>query len=40
MAQIDPRKRKVVADIITRLHHGLSVEDAKTEIVKDRKSVV
>ncbi len=33
--QIDPRKRKVVADIITRLHHGLSVEDAKTEILKD-----
>lgn len=35
MAQIDPRKRKVVADIITRLHHGLSVEDAKAEILKD-----
>ena len=35
MAQIDPKKRKVVADIITRLHHGLSVEDAKAEILKD-----
>jgi uncharacterized protein len=35
MAQIDTRKRQVVADIITRLHHGLSVEDAKAEILKD-----
>ena len=35
MAQVDPRKRKVVADIITRLHHGLSVEEAKTEILRD-----
>ena len=35
MAQIDPRKRKVVADIITRLHHGLSVEEAKSEILRD-----
>jgi uncharacterized protein len=35
MAEIDPRKRKVVSDIITRLHHGLSVEDAKTEILRD-----
>jgi DUF438 domain-containing protein len=35
MTQIDPRKRKVVADIITRLHRGLSVEDAKAEILKD-----
>ena len=35
MATIDPRKRKVVSDIITRLHHGLSVEDAKTEILRD-----
>jgi len=34
MAQIDPKKRQVVADIITRLHHGLAVEDAKAEILK------
>jgi len=35
MATIDPRKRRVVADIIARLHHGLSIEDAKTEILRD-----
>jgi len=35
MALIDMRKRNVVADIIKRLHHGLSVEDAKAEILKD-----
>jgi uncharacterized protein len=35
MAAIDPRKRAVVADVIRRLHKGLSVEEAKTEILRD-----
>jgi DUF438 domain-containing protein len=35
MAQIDPRKRQVVADIIRRLHQGLSVEAAQAEILKE-----
>jgi DUF438 domain-containing protein len=33
MVQIDPKKRSVVADIIRRLHGGLSVEEAKSEIL-------
>jgi hypothetical protein len=35
MAQIDPRKRRLVADIIRRLHRGLAVEEAKSEILRD-----
>ena len=35
MSPIDPRKKKVVADVIRRLHEGLSVEDAKSEILRD-----
>jgi len=35
MAPVDPRKRAVVAGIIRRLHQGLSVEEAKTEILRD-----
>jgi uncharacterized protein len=35
MTSIDPRKRQVVADIIRRLHKGLTVEDAKSEILRD-----
>jgi DUF438 domain-containing protein len=34
MTSVDPRKRQVVADIIRRLHRGLSVEDAKSEILQ------
>jgi len=33
MASVDPRKRAVVADVIRRLHKGLSVEDARAEIL-------
>ena len=33
MAKIDPVKRQVVADIIRRLHQGLTVEEAKSEIL-------
>jgi DUF438 domain-containing protein len=35
MANVDPRKRKVVAGIIRRLHQGLTVEEAKSEILRD-----
>ncbi|MGA2379425.1 MAG: DUF438 domain-containing protein [Spirochaetia bacterium] len=35
MAYVDPRKRQVVADIIRRLHTGLTVEEAKSEILRD-----
>ncbi|HTO21920.1 MAG TPA: DUF438 domain-containing protein [Spirochaetia bacterium] len=35
MASIDPKKRAVVAGVIRRLHKGLSVEEAKTEILRD-----
>jgi len=35
MAPIDPKKRAVVAGVIRRLHQGLSVEEAKTEILRD-----
>ena len=35
MSAIDTRKRKIVADVIRRLHDGLSVQDAKTEILRD-----
>ncbi len=35
MAPVDSRKRAVVADVIRRLHKGLSVEEAKSEILRD-----
>ena len=35
MSPVDPRKRNTVADVIRRLHQGLSVEDAKSEILRD-----
>lgn len=35
MAPVDSRKRAVVADVIRRLHKGLSVEAAKGEILRD-----
>ena len=35
MATVDPRKRQVVSDIIRRLHEGLGVEEAKSEILRD-----
>ena len=34
MANVDPGKRQVVADIIRRLHDGLDVEEAKSEILR------
>jgi DUF438 domain-containing protein len=33
MQSIDPKKRQVVADIIRRLHDGLTVDEAKSEIL-------
>ena len=34
MTNVDPGKRQVVADIIRRLHDGLDVEEAKSEILR------
>ena len=34
MAAVDPGKKQVVSDIIRRLHQGLSVESAKSEILR------
>jgi DUF438 domain-containing protein len=35
MSPIDQKKKKIVADVIRRLHGGLSVEEAKSEILRD-----
>jgi DUF438 domain-containing protein len=35
MATIDPNKKRLVADIIRKLHAGLSVEDAKASILRE-----